>query len=378
MTAANLVAETVDFIVIGAGIAGASAAYALSAHGSVLIVEREAAPGYHTTGRSSAAFIQGYGNAAIRRLNAASAPFFHAPPAGFTSAPLTSPCGILFVAGQGDGDKLEQIDQTLTREAVDHRKLGVKEARDYIPVLSASWLSGAIYDPSAHHIDVDALLQGYLRAARASGASIWAHCDAKLIKDGTGLWRITVGDRSVLGRVVINAAGAWADQVALSAGLRPLGLRALKRTVGLTELPADINVRDWPIALDVAEQFYFKPDAGRLLFSAADEEEVEPHDAYANDLDIAIAADRLETATTLVVERVPHRWAGLRTFAPDRTIVAGFDSNDSTFFWLAGQGGYGIQTAPAMARLTAGLIADGRPPEDLASVAKHLSPRRFH
>lgn len=364
-------ADGADFLVIGAGMAGASAAYALAAAGSVIVLEAEARAGVHATGRSAALFSETYGNAAVRALSRASRSFLTEPPEGFCESPILRPRGALFVADEAGRAHLETM---AAEEGGAFEPLSGEEARARVPILRPEAAVAGLYEAGAMDIDVDALHQGFLRGLRRRGGRLATDAAVTSLRRDGGLW--TVGTRAgeFAAPVVVDAAGAWADAVAALAGLAPIGLQPKRRTAALVDGP-ELDFSAWPLVIEAAETFYFKPDAGRLLISPADETDAEPGDAQPDDLDVAIAADRIERATTLSIRRIRHRWAGLRTFAADRTPVCGFDPRAEGFFWLAGQGGYGIQTAPALAGLAARLIT-GRPgAED--EIAAALAPSRF-
>jgi D-arginine dehydrogenase len=253
-------------------------------------------------------------------------------------------------------------------------------ARSRVPVLREGVIVAALEEAHAYDLDVDAIHQAFLRQLRRHNGAL--HCKAAVTtcrSDGDG-WLVTAGAIEVRAPVVVNAAGAWADDVARNAGVAPVGLQPKRRTALTVDAPDGVSPQAWPAVIDIGEQFYFKPEAGRILLSPADETAVDPHDAYPDDLDAAIAIDRVQQVADLPVHRIAHSWAGLRTFAPDRTPVVGYDDAAPGFFWLAGQGGYGIQTSPALSRLSAALVRGEGIPADLA--ARHvtttvLAPGRF-
>ena len=258
--------------------------------------------------------------------------------------------------------------------------LGPAQAIACLPVLRPAYLGAALLDAGALAIDVHALLQGYLRMLRAAGGAIAGEAEVTGLERRDGLWHASTRAGSFAAPSVVNAAGAWADSVAALAGLSSLGLTPLRRSVLTFAAPEGLVFADWPMLVDIDEQFYLKPEAGRFLLSPADETPSPPCDAQPEELDLAIAIDRLEQATTLTVRRISHRWAGLRTFAPDRTPVLGFDPRAEGFFWLAGQGGYGIQTSAALGQAAAALLLDRPPPLALAEEGVPLSaldPARF-
>jgi D-arginine dehydrogenase len=372
-------AEAFDVVVLGAGMAGASVAAHLSASLKVALVEREDQPGRHATGRSTAIYSETYGNAVIRALSKASRAFFETPPTGFTDTPLIRPRGVIHVARDDQLGALRAFHAAPDVAPVT-RWLGADEARALSPMFRGDQLAAAVQEPGAADLDVNALHQVYLRLFRRNGGRLILDADVTgLAPSGEG-WRIQTSAGKLSAGVVVNAAGAWADTVAGLAGVATIGLEPRRRTVLRFDPPPGVDISDWPVAIDIDEQFYFKPDAGLLLLTPADETPSPPCDAQPEELDVAIAIDRLQRATFLEVGQVRSRWAGLRTFAPDRTPVVGYDREAKGFFWLAGQGGYGIQTAPALSRLAAALVKGEVPPADILacgiSVAD-LSPARF-
>ncbi len=363
--------ETADIIVIGGGIAGISAAAELATDARVLVLEAETQMGYHSTGRSAAIYIRNYGNAVLRAINALSEPTL-AHPEGISDHSLLSPRGELLMASEDEMPLLEAYAAGAT--GLDH--LTGAECTEIVPILRPERIAGALYEGSAQSIDVDRMLQGYARLLKARGGRIVTGARAASITRDGGVWQIDVGGTRYAAPIVINAAGAWADEVAALAGVQRVGLQALRRSAALLSLGPEHDVESWPLFATVSETWYAKPDAGKLMVSPADEDPVDPHDAWVDDMVLAEGLDRYEQAVTVPVTRVDHSWAGLRTFAPDRTPVVGFAPDADGFFWLAGQGGYGVQTAPALAQTAAALIA-GRaamlPPATLDA----LAPNRF-
>lgn len=370
-----------DFIVIGAGIAGASIAYELARGTRVCLIEGESRPGLHATGRSAALFAPTYGGREIRAVTRASRTFFDSPPAGFSEHPLLRQRGCLYIARADQLDRLDRMVEEIRASDGRVEMIGKGEAAARIPLLRGDYVCRAAFDSDAMDIDVDALHQGFLRGARTLGAALMTGEWIASAHRRDGLW--TIGLKSgeqVMAPVLIDAAGAWADGVAVLCGARPLGLQPLRRTALLIDVPAGVDIEDWPAVIDADEQFYFKPDAGKLLLSPADETPDRPSDARPEELDIAIGVDRVQAALDIEVRRVSHSWAGLRTFAPDRVPVVGFDPQVEGFFWCAGQGGYGIQTAPGLARTAAALALGEDVPADVALeglAATDLSPERF-
>ena len=360
-----------DIVVIGAGMAGASAAHFLARRFDVLLLEREDQPGYHTTGRSAALYTQAYGNAAIRALTVASEPFFDKPPEGFSDVPLLAPRGLVLFGRADQSDSLEGAFHDGRRFVPEIRMLDSGEVCRLIPALRPDYVAGGVFEPEASDIDIHALHRGFL-----SGVPLRRNAEVEGLAQTPAGWRVALrGGEEVEARIVVNAAGAWADEIAALAGAAPIGLVPKRRTAFTFEAETGA----WPMAVDVDEQFYFKPESGRVLGSLADETPSPPCDAQPEEIDVAMAVDRIERATTFQIRRIERRWAGLRSFVADKTLVAGFDADVPGFFWCAGQGGYGIQTAPAMGMTVAALAAgEGLPQEvrDLGLEESALSPAR--
>jgi len=366
-----------DFLIIGAGIAGASAGFELSKQGRVVLLEREDQPGYHSTGRSAALFTEAYGNATIRALSRASRGFFTAPPAGFAAAPLLAPRGVLTVAGADHHGAFAQALDELSERSDTIREIDIARAAALFPPLDRAAVRYAHYEPDAMDMDVHAIHQGFLKGFRARGGILRTAAGVERIEPG---WRVQAGATTYTAPVLVNAAGAWADAVAALAGIAPIGLVPKRRTALLFDPPAGAAIAAWPLAIDVNESCYVKPDAGRLLLSPADETPSPPTDAQPEELDVALAIERLQSFTNLRVGRITHKWAGLRSFVADKTLVAGAAPGASGFFWCAGQGGYGIQTSPAMGRIVAALVAGSAIPADIADegvTAAALDPARL-
>ncbi len=369
----------VDIIILGSGIAGASLAAELAGRASVAIVEADVAPGRHSTGRSAAMFFETYGGETIRALTRASRPFLLNPPAGFASTPLLTQRDALFLANETQLARLDAFanEPSVARVA---RHLTAGEAISIVPILAPKAVAAALLDTSGFDIDVDALLQGFLRQARRAGTQLhtdWGF-DLDITKDSRG-WCVRSPAGELSAPVLVNATGAWADRTAANAGVATVGLIPHRRTAVTVGAPPSMAIGGWPMIIDIDENFYFKPDAGQLLISPADETPSEPCDAAPDELDIAIAIDRFERTTTMRVTRVNHRWAGLRSFVKDRTPVAGWAPEANGFYWLAAQGGYGIQTSPAMAKFAAAQILGEAIPAGLAEEgigADALSPDR--
>jgi D-arginine dehydrogenase len=367
-----------DFLVIGGGIAGASAGYFLARSGPVTLLEREAVPGYHSTSRSAALFSEYYGNEVVRALTAASRSFYLSPPPGF-EAPLVTARGVLALGPCGAEERFGEVLAAGLMAPTPVREIDPAEAQRRCPVLRPGWFSRAMLKPAAMDIDVDAVHQGFLRGIRASGGQVLHPARLQALGRRDGRWHAVtdVGEFSADG--VVNAGGAWADEVAAMAGADPVGLTPLRRTAFIVAPPTGAETRGWPMVADVTETFYFKPESGRLLISPSDATPVPPGDARPDDIDVAAAIDRVQEATTLVIRHVQRAWAGLRTAAADDTPVIGEAPGSPGFCWLAGLSGYGIQSAPATGQLAAALLT-GRPPSLAGELGIHLaamSPQRL-
>ena len=368
-----------DFLVIGAGIAGASAAASLSELGRVAVLETEQHAGYHSTGRSAAVFSEIYGNQVIRGLTRASRDFMFEPPSAFASSPLASPRGAVYFARPDQLDALQQF-RTAPEVLAATTELSAAQVLERLPLFGDGYLAGGVLEHGCADLDVDAIHQGFLRRIKARKSEIHFECQVHaLVREGE-LWVATTSKGVFQAPIVVNAAGAWADELAALAGIARVGLAPKRRTALLIPTPRDLAAASWPAAIDISEEFYFKPDAGLLLLSPADEHPSPPCDVQPEELDVAIAIDRFERATSAEVRQVRRSWAGLRVFSPDRSPVVGFDPAVDGFFWLVGQGGYGIQTSPALGRVAAAL-ATGQPlPADVANqgvTAAMLSKTRF-
>jgi D-arginine dehydrogenase len=370
--------EVVDVAVVGGGIAGVSVAAILAETLQVVVLERESHPGLHSTGRSAALFSEIYGGATIRALSRGSREFFYAPPAGFAESALIRPRSTLQIATVGQEQRLNDF-ASLPDVAPAIRWLDGAASRALCPILREDYVVAAALETASADLDVNALHQGWLRQLRDRGGRLLVNAEVNTLEHTGSAWKLTTAASSIHADVVINAAGAWADVLARRAGVREVGLQPRRRTALIVDLPAGMHSDAWPMVIDIDEQFYFKPDAGALLLSPADETPTEPCDAWPDDWDVAVAVDRVQSATTLEVERVRRSWAGLRSFVADRTPVVGYAPDAPGFFWLAGQGGYGIQTAPAMAMLAAALVRRMAVPQQLVSFgldARTLSPDR--
>jgi len=324
----------------------------LAPHATVGLLEMESQPGYHSTGRSAASWIENYGNDTIVRLNRASFNFLKAPPAEFPCGGVLTKRGVLWVARPGSESTLAEM------YGEDIVELYEADALRKVPALKAGGIAGFGFEDQAYDIDVATLHQAHLKSFKADGGSLVCDAEVTGLSLTDGVWEvITKAGRTFTTPVVVNAAGAWADTVATLAGVKPVDLVPLRRSAAMIPVPESFEARDWPFVVEVEEAFYFRPEGGQLMLSPADTTPVEPHDAWADDLAIAEAADVFGQVMQFDVSRVTHTWAGLRTFAPDSTPVVGMDEKPG-FFWCAGQGGYGIQTSPAMASLGMSLLLD--------------------
>jgi len=369
-----------DFLIVGAGIAGASIGYWLAAQGKTLLLERESQPGYHSTGRSAAIIIDSYGSPQVRALTLASKPFFSQPPAGFSEAPLITPRSVMMVAKPEQGELLEEHFAVVRSVTALAQRLSVRQACELVPVLRPEQLLGGVLDPSAADIDANALHQGFLRGIRKAGGHVVCGQEAVAIERHGDRWIVSTGDTTYRCRVLINAAGAWCDRIARLAGVSPLGLVPKRRSAFLFPPPPGVTVDHWPMFGALDETWYVKPSAGLLFGSPANADPVEPHDVQADELDIALGIHHIEEMTTLEIRRPSSIWAGLRSFVADGDLVGGYDPTAPGFFWVAAQGGYGIQTAPAMSQACAALVLGQEIPGRIADFgisSSTLGPSRL-
>lgn len=354
-----------DFLIIGGGIAGVSAAARLAPHGSVTLLEGEAALAHHASGRSAALYEPRYGLAPVVELSIESGDYFRSIPN------LLTPRGLMILGRAG-----QEADFAHDIETMDLARISVDQARAIVPILNPKTVQDIGYGDHAWDIDTDLLLQGFVRLARGHGAEIITNATAKQIDKISGGWRVTTPNGTHEAAILINAAGAWADAVAGMAGVKPLGIQPLRRSMARIPAPGGHDLTGWPMIFGCGETWYCKPDAGALIVSPADEDPMPPHDAFADDMVLAMGLARYEEMVTEPVTRMIANWAGLRSFAPDRVPVIGFDADDPTFFWLAGQGGYGFQSSDGASRLTAALIT-GQDQGFSSALIASLSPRRF-
>ncbi len=386
-----------DIIILGAGIAGASLAWHLLDASSaapgrseaadtipaprVLLVEREPQPGMHATGRPAAMFMESYGPAQVRALTRASRAFYTRPPAGFADVALIAPRSAMYVAAPDQVALLDDTWASMRADGLDVQRLDAAHTLARVPVLRPERVAGSIVEADAQDLDVHAIHQGFLRGFRARGGQV--RCDVEWTDahfDGH-TWSLTLADGQTLrAAVLVNAAGAWVDDVAQRCGIAPLGFEPRRRSAFTFAAPEGIDTSAWPVVAGIDESWYFKPDAGRLLGSPANADPAPPHDVQPETIDIATGIHRIEEATTLTIRRPHATWAGLRTFSRDGDLVIGRDAVNPAFFWLAGQGGYGIQSAPGAGMVAAALLRRGLVPDALAAHgvdARALSPSRF-
>lgn len=370
-----------DSVIIGAGIAGASLGYRLAGQQRVLLLERESQPGYHSTGRSAAMFMEAYGTPQIQALTRASRAFYESPPAGFCDHHLLEPRGCLYIANLEQQALLADSYAQNLANGTEVSLLDAQAALALVPSLRGEVLAGAILEPGAMDLDVHALHQGFLRGFRQAGGEL--RCNAEFVEGrfAEGVWQVQLGDGAVVqARQLVNAAGAWADQVALACGVSPVGLQPCRRSAFTFEAPTGQTIAGWPTVIGIDESFYFKPDAGQLLGSPANADPVEPQDVMAEELDVAIGIYNIEAMTHLSIRRPNHTWAGLRSFVADGDLVIGREPQNRAFFWLAAQGGYGIQSAAGVSQLACALLLDQALPASLSAEGvepQRLSPARF-
>lgn len=375
--------RSVEVLVIGGGIAGISAAARIAKHAETIVLERESALGYHSSGRSATFYHFGIGNDAVRGMTAASSDFFAAPPTEYGDAPLWAEKPALFIADRNSLSDLEALHVEMNRFTPTVRRVNIDEMLGIVPVLNTGvdGIVAGLLDTGGRKLDADALLQANARAfRRAGGTVVFDTTVVKIARSGSH-WEVETPTGFYYARILINAAGAWADEIAGLAGVRPLGLQPLRRTIIGFAPPPELDVSGWPFLKTVSDEgFYMLPDAGLLLASPMDVTPHDPCDVQPDEYDIALAAWRVEEATTLKVGRVSTRWAGLRSFVADKVPTAGFAPDAAGFFWLAGQGGYGLQTSPAMAMATEALLFDLPWPDALrvqGLKSEHIRPERL-
>lgn len=356
-----------DFLIVGGGIAGISVAARLAPHGTTVVLEKESALGYHASGRSAALFEQNYGLPSTVALNAASFKYLKIQNGG-----VLSRRGFMLLGGDNDQKEFENDKVALSLD-----ELSVTDARGIVPILDESHVTRAAYHRDTWDIDTDLLLQGFRTEARSHGAHIKTNAEVKSISQSQKHWQVETAEELFRARIIINAAGPWADRIALMAGVEPIGLQPFRRSMGRIPAPGGHDISNWPMIFGPGESWYAKPDAGALIVSPADEDPMEPHDAFADDMVLAEGFARYEANVTEPVTRLLSSWAGLRTFAPDRQLVLGRDTRESSFFWCAGQGGYGMQSSPAASQVVADEVLENSSTVVTGDIVNLLSPSRF-
>lgn len=351
--------SVIDVLIVGAGIAGASLAAALAPWRRVMLIEAEDTPGYHSTGRSAAFWHETYGGAKVQPLSVASFDTLARPAPEFSERGFLSPRAALTVGRSSEAAAVDAFAAEFAAKGVDVVRMGAADIARSIPGVRAKW-SEAAYEAACSDIDVNALHAAYLRAAKRDGAHLAIRAPLVSARRTGGGWEAQVGGETIHAALIVNAAGAWADRVAAACGVAPVGIRPYRRTVVQLRLGVAVPA-ELPLIVHVGGDFYFKGESeGRVWLSPHDETPVEPHDAAPEDVDVAIAVDRLQAVVDWPVAAVERKWAGLRSFAPDRVPVFGADPHQPGFIWCAGQGGVGIQTSPAIAALLAAEL--GAPP----------------
>ncbi len=371
--------QTADAVVIGAGIAGVAAAAALATTRRVVLVERESLPAQHASGRSASVLSETSGLPLVCRLARLSRPFFEGPPDGFADHSLLAPRGLLWVGEDTDAAALDELAHRAAAVAPTSRRLDVRATSALLPSFAPQAIGGgSVHEPDAMAIDTAAVIEGFLRVVRSHGGVLASGAEAVRLRRRADAWIVETPTASWSTGCVVDAAGAWADEIAARAGLEPLGLSAMRRTAAIAPAPDEVST--WPLVMDVAGRYYCEPEPGGLLISPADESPLEPCDVQADELDVALALERVRDASGMPLRAIRRAWAGFRTFAPDRLPVLGEDPRAPGFWWLAGQGGAGIKTAPAMARLLRHAIDDEPFPEDAVALdvrPEPLSPARL-
>lgn len=374
--------NTADFIVIGGGIAGISAAAKLAAHGKVVVLEAEAALGYHSSGRSAAFYHFGLGNPLVRALTAYSRPFFEEQPEGFSDVSLSHPVPALFIATEAMRADLDTLHDAMRAYTDTVEPIETHAMRALCPVLNFEGedpIVAGVIDHAGRGLEADALLQGFARAARAQGSVLTGQRVATIARAGGDWCATSERGESWTAPILINAAGSWADHIAEMAGVRPIGLEPKRRTIIVFDPPEGTDARAWPFVKTATDAFYMVPQGSRLIASPNDEVPSEATDAQPEDYDLALAAWQVEQFTTMSVPKLAGKWAGLRSFVKDRMPVAGFAEDAPGFFWLAGQGGFGLQTSPAMADIAEAVATGSTWPQELSALgveAAHLAPDR--
>ena len=364
-----------DYIVVGGGIGGASIAYRLAGEGSVALLEQESQPGYHTTGRSVAVHTDSYGPEQIRLLAKASYDFIVNPSEEFSDVPLVHPLGIVFVATEEQKSDLLAFLEMVQQLSPDIHEISIDQVMSMVPIMKRDTLAAAFFDEKTVGMDVHAIHQGYLRGIRRQGGEVICNAQVQGLERTSGIWQVDTTAEQFGAPVIVNSAGAWADVLAEMAGARKVDIVPKRRTCIAFPAPEGMDVNAWPGIMDAHENYYFKPDAGALIGSLGDETPDTPCDVQPDEMDVAMTVDRIEKATTLEINKLTHKWAGLRCFVEDRCPVIGYDPDAEGFFWSAAQGGYGIATSPAWSLCAASLAVGNDIPDELKEFG--IKPEEF-
>lgn len=354
-----------DYLVIGAGISGAASAYELAAYGKTLIVDMESTGAFHSTGRSAALYTPNYGPSLVRKINKLSATFLESPQTDFCENSLLSPRGMMKVI---PNEHANELDSSLTAGSEHLELISAHKAVELAPFLRAEMIHAAVYEKGVYDMDVNALHQGFLRGFKQRGGTVMFNTQIKSLNANSQGWKIELNGTHLSVHTIVNAAGAWADVIGALANAKPIGLQPMRRTAILIDAPVNTVLSNVP-AIDFAgTESYLKPESQQLMVSPGDVTPVAAQDIQVDDLDVAKLVDWLERTTSINVRRINHQWAGLRSFTASGTPVAAFDPDVPNFFWLAGQGGYGIMMAPALGRASASLITTNGLPQDFIDV----------
>jgi len=345
-----------DIIVLGSGIAGISIASELSEYLNVCVLEKERLISYHSTGRSLAFYLESYGNEVIRQLTSASKDFFYNRIDTTSKNTLIKKRGVIHIANKFQTIKLKNLYETLTKNNENFKILNKLQTMELLPCLNDEYVDSSIYDSEASDIDVNAVYNIYLKKLTKNNGKVITDIKITEFLHQDHGWKILTNQDEFQTKIIVNAAGAWCDRIATNVGAKNINIVPKKRTIFCFK-PTNIKLNnEWPLGVDVEENFYFKIENDTVIASPADETPTVPHDAQAEDIDIALGIERIKNSTLFEFNSIFNKWAGLRSFVEDKTPVIGFDNKFNNFFWFAGQGGYGIQTAPALSKIASNLI----------------------